>query len=45
MVGSSSSCPFKGTVCVIGVFIGLPVSKPSKVLGSMYVKKDKIMDA
>ena len=45
MVGSSSSCPFKGTVCVIGFFIGLPVSKPCKVLGSMYVKKDKIMDA
>ena len=45
MVVSSSSCPFKGTVCFIGVFIGLPVSKPSKVLGSMYVKKDKTMDA
>ena len=44
MVGSSSSRPFKGTVCVIGVFIGLPVSKPGKVLGSMYVTKDKIMD-
>jgi len=45
MVASSSSCPFKGTVCVIAVFIGLPVSKPSKVLGSMYVKKDKVMNA
>ena len=37
MVGSNSSCPFKETVCVIGVFIGLPVSRPNKVLGSLGV--------
>ena len=41
MVGSNSSCPFKGTVCVIGVFIRLPVSKPDKVLGSVYVKEQQ----
>ena len=37
MEGSYSSCPFKGTVCVIGDFIRLPLSKPVKVLGSVYV--------
>ena len=39
MVGSNSSCPFKGSVYVMAVFIGLPVSKPNKVLGSVYVEE------
>lgn len=41
MEGSNSSCPFKGTVCVIGVFIRLPLSKPDKVLSSVYVKEQQ----
>lgn len=39
MVGSNSSCPFKGSVWVMAIFIGLPVSKPNKVLGSVYVEE------